>query len=591
MTNEERSIFKVPFFSKAVLSFLVPLLVSLSILGFFSISSTMKHVRGNAALTQRASLQQASERIEYILDEMTAVTINYSVNQRVQYTLKKILQNEHFTMENWNELSIILNMLSVSQNIRPYLHSIYVYFNNPRRNFITSDLTITKLENFRDKGWFKSASEKEPDVLEWSEVRDIPNSVVPSEPIRLITFYKRIYSYNTKSYAGVVVFNVFASYMSKVLQESASDPSQALIMTNGANALFAASEKADSRLIEKFLDTEAKAESFTLKGKKYTVTSVTSRREYKYYSIAANNELFLLAGYFLKMNLVYVGIALAAGIALVVYLTNRSNKQIQGVISIIGSAKNGRLKEYNGGGKPAMDSYQSILYNILNTFLEKDYLKVQLSEKLYRERLDELMALQAQINPHFLFNTLQTIHLRALSLGGRTNDVSDMIENLSLVLRYSMENPGAKVTLEEEISYTKSYLAIQSIRYKEKLSVEWDCDELALPAFAPKLILQPLLENCIHHGINDDVASINIRIVIKQMPDAVTLTIADNGAGMSSSRLDEIRTKLSLAEGEFDHIGLLNTNRRLRLMFGDAYSLKIASVPGCGTTVVIELPA
>jgi len=583
--------FKVPFFSKAVLSFLVPLLVSLSILGFFSISSTMKHVRGNATLMQRVSLQQASERIEHILDEMNAIAINYSVNQRVQYSLKKILQNRHFSMESWNELSIILNMLSVSQNISPYLHSIYVYFNNLLGNFITSDLTITRLENFRDKGWFKSASEKEPDLLEWSEVREIPNSVVPSEPIRLITFYKRIYSYNTKSYAGVVVFNVFAGYISKVLQESVSEPSQALLMTNGADTLIAASENADPRLVEKFLGADNKAESLALKGTKFTVTSVVSRRGNKYYSIAANDELFLLAGYFLKTNLAYVGIALAAGVALVIYLTDRSNRQIKGVISIIGSAKNGNLKEHRGEGKPAMDSYQAILYNILNTFLEKDYLKVQLSEKLYRERLDELMALQAQINPHFLFNTLQTIHLRALSLGGRHNDVSGMIENLSLVLRYSMENPGAKVTLGEEISYTKSYLAIQTVRYKEKLSVEWDCDESALPASTPKLVLQPLLENCIHHGIADDIASIGITISIKREADAIAIVIADTGAGMPPSRLEEIRAKLSVAEGEFDHIGLLNTNRRLRLMFGDAYSLKIESVPGRGTTVQILLPA
>lgn len=591
MKNEEATSLKVPFFSKAVLSFLIPLLVSLSILGFFSINSTMRHMRKNAALAQSAGLQQASERIEYILDEMNAVAIDYSVNQRVQYTLKKILQNARFTMENWNELSIILNMLSVSQNVRPYLHSIYVYFNNPQRNFITSDLTITKLENFQDKSWFSSASEKDPKVLEWSEVREIPNSVVPAEPIRLITFYKRIYSYNTKNYGGVVVFNVLAGYLSKVLQESASEPSQALIMTDEADNLIAASEKADPRLVDEFLRAKTKADALTLDGRKFTITSATSRRDYNYYSIASNSELYLLAGYFLKMNLIYVGIALAAGIVLVVYLTDRSNRQIQGVVSIIKSAKSGQLKKIETSDKPGNDSYQSILYNILNTFLEKDYLKVQLSEKLYRERLDELMALQAQINPHFLFNTLQTIHLRAISLGGRNNEVSEMIENLSLVLRYSMEDPGAKVTLEEEIIYAKSYLAIQSVRYKEKLAAVWDCDISAFPTQMPKLILQPLLENSIYHGIARGISGIRIQVAIKKNSDTVTIVISDNGAGMDTARLEEMKVKLKAAEGEFDHIGLLNTNRRLRLMFGDAYNLKIASSLGIGTRVEIELPS
>jgi two-component system sensor histidine kinase YesM len=580
MTNETTPRLKVPFFSKAVLSFLVPLLVSLSILGFFSISSTIRNVRGNAEQTQKASLAQASERIEYILDEMNALTINYSVNQRVQYTLKKNLQNEHFSLENWNEISIILNMLSVSQNVRPYLHSIYVYFNNPRKNFITSDLVVTKLENFGDKGWFDSAARKDPSVLEWSEAREIPNSVQPEKPLRLITFYKRIYSYNTKSYAGVVVFNVLESYLSRVLKESASYPNQVLLMQDASGNLVAASAPGASKIL---------AEIGKGKGR-YINTSITSRRGYEYHSITPTRELYLLADYFLKMNLIYICVALAAGIALVASITERSNRQIQGVISIIKSAKSGRLKERVASEKPEKDSYQAILYNILNTFLEKDYLKVQLSEKLYRERLDELMALQAQINPHFLFNTLQTIHIRAMNLGGVKNDVSEMIENLSLVLRYSMDDPGAKVTLQEEISYAKSYLAIQAVRYKEKLSVRWECDEAALPVQMPKLILQPLLENSIHHGIAGEVSSIHIVVKIAKVGERVSITISDDGAGMDATRLAEIRQKLDQTEGRFDHIGLLNTNRRLKLMFGDDCSLALTSDPGRGTMVEIAIP-
>ena len=595
MKNENPAALRVPFFSKAVLSFLLPLLASLSILGFFSINSITQHVRKTAEETQSAVLEQAGERIEYIFDEINALAINYSVNQRVQYSLKKILQNENFSMENWNELSIILNMLSVSHSVKPYIHSIYVYFDNPRRNFITSELVLTRLESYHDTSWYEAMESMSPEVVDWIDVREVPNTVTPSEPIHLITVYKRIYSYNSKSYAGVVVFNIKREYLSRVLQESAFQVSQALLATGRDGELLARNFEADPGLVESFISARAsgtyRAEDFAYGKKSYSVQAHGSRTGLLYYSLVPNNELYTLSNYFLRMNLIYIGIALVMGIALIAYLTDRSNRQIQEVVSIIKSAKSGHLVDKPLGAKASGDSYQSILYNILSSFLEKDYLKVQLSEKLYRERLDELLALQAQINPHFLFNTLQTVNMRAIRMGGLDNEVSVMIENLSHVLRYSMENPGAKVALGEEVAYAKSYLGIQEIRYKEKLEVSWDCDSKVFDATVPKLFLQPLLENAIHHGLVGTVARIRILVRVKRLQGQVRISVQDDGAGMEGGRLEEMLEKLAASEGSFEHIGLLNTNRRLRLMFGDAYSLALSSAPGEGATVEILIPA
>jgi two-component system sensor histidine kinase YesM len=595
MKNEEYAALRVPFFSKAVLSFLLPLLASLSILGFFSINSITQHVRKTAEETQSAVLGQAGERIEYIFDEINALAINYSVNQRVQYSLKKILQNENFSMENWNELSIILNMLSVSHSVKPYIHSIYVYFENSRRNFITSELVMTRLESYHDTSWYEAVESMPPEVIDWIDVREAPNSVTPSEPIQLITVYKRIYSYNTKAYAGVVVFNIKREYLSRVLQESALQDSQILLATGRDGELLASNFEADPGLVEGFLtwmdSAEYRPNEFAFGKEAYSVRTHGSRTGLKFYSLVPNRELYTLSNYFLRMNFIYIGIALVMGIALIAYLTNRSNRQIQDVVSIIKSAKSGRLVDRPLDAKASGDSYQSILYNILSSFLEKDYLKVQLSEKLYRERLDELMALQAQINPHFLFNTLQTVNMRAIRMGGLDNEVSVMIESLSHVLRYSMENPGAKVTLGEEVAYAKSYLSIQEIRYKDKLVVSWECDPRALGAAVPKLFLQPLLENSIHHGLAGTVAKIRILVRVERLEGQVRIIVQDDGAGMEDARLKEMLGKLAASEGSFDHIGLLNTNRRLRLMFGDAYSLVVESVPGKGATVEILIPA
>lgn len=595
MKNEEYPTLRVPFFSKAVLSFLLPLLASLSILGFFSINSITQHVRKTAEETQSAVLEQAGERIEYIFDEINSLAVNYSVNQRVQYSLKKILQNENFSMENWNELSIILNMLSVSHSVKPYIHSIYVYFDNPKRNFITSELVLAKLESHNDTSWYGAVESMSPEIIDWIAVREIPNSVTPSKPIQLITVYKRIYSYNTKAYAGVVVFNIKREYLSQVLQESSLQGSQTLLAAGRDGELLAGNAEADPVLMDSFLTSQSAADFspkvFAYGKRAYSVRAHMSRTGLAFYSLVPNHELYTLSNYFLRMNFIYIGIALVMGVALIAYLTNRSNRQIRDVVTIIKSAKSGRLADRPLGAKAPGDSYQSILYSILSSFLEKDYLKVQLSEKLYRERLEELMALQAQINPHFLFNTLQTVNMRAIRMGGLNNEVSVMIESLSHVLRYSMENPGAKVTLGEELAYAKSYLGIQEIRYKEKLEVRWDCDPMAFDAAVPKLFLQPLLENSIHHGLAGSIAKICILVHVGRLPERVRVVVSDDGAGIEEEKLKELREKLAVSEASFEHIGLLNTNRRLRLMFGDAYTLALDSAPGKGAKVEILIPA
>ena len=143
----------------------------------------------------------------------------------------------------------------------------------------------------------------------------------------------------------------------------------------------------------------------------------------------------------------------------------------------------------------------------------------------------------------------------------------------------------------EEIAYAKSYLGIQEIRYKEKLEASWDCDPKASDVSLPKLILQPLLENSIHHGLVGSVAKIRILVRVERLEGQTRIIVQDDGAGMGAERLKEILGKLAVSESSFDHIGLLNTNRRLRLMFGDTYTLVLESAPGLGTKVEIHIPA
>ena len=180
--------------------------------------------------------------------------------------------------------------------------------------------------------------------------------------------------------------------------------------------------------------------------------------------------------------------------------------------------------------------------------------------------------------------------MKAMSLGPAKNDVSYMIEHLSLILRYSLSDPAGMVPLNEEIAYAKSYLAIQSIRYRDKIRIRWNYDESVAQYGTIKLLLQPLLENSIYHGIRELEVTGEIAIEIAETENALAITVADTGVGLGPEKLQEIRRKLLVSDEHYEHIGLYNTNRRIKLTFGDAWSMSIDSEAGVGTRVRITLP-
>lgn len=136
-----------------------------------------------------------------------------------------------------------------------------------------------------------------------------------------------------------------------------------------------------------------------------------------------------------------------------------------------------------------------ILDNIIGVFLKSTYLQRELSEKQYKQEIAEKAALQLQINPHFLFNTLQSLDFTALELTKVPTILNRMIHNLSDILKYSLEDPGKAVRLQDELAYLKEYVEIQKVRYGNQFIIYYEVDEDLMDMELPRLILQPLVEN------------------------------------------------------------------------------------------------
>lgn len=245
----------------------------------------------------------------------------------------------------------------------------------------------------------------------------------------------------------------------------------------------------------------------------------------------------------------------------------------------------GNLNSFYAGSGHDEISVLGRSFNQMLTQLKR--LIAQLVQEQQKKRAAELRALQSQINPHFLYNTLDTIQWKALE--HQAVDIAEMIQMLSQLFRISLNNGKERITAEEELTHVQNYLAIQKIRYGDTISYDIEADPATFSYRIPKLIIQPLVENSIYHGIKPTGRPGQIHICLRRKDAFLQIQVADTGAGIALEKLQEIRRNLEQSL-ETDHYGLYNVNERLRLRYGNAYRLTLDSCPGKGTCVLLSLP-
>ncbi|WP_339148916.1 MULTISPECIES: sensor histidine kinase [unclassified Sutcliffiella] len=211
--------------------------------------------------------------------------------------------------------------------------------------------------------------------------------------------------------------------------------------------------------------------------------------------------------------------------------------------------------------------------------------------KVYFSRLKqkeaELANLQAQINPHFLYNTLEAIRMKSLAEGGKTS--AKMIVQLAQLFRYSLKS-GELVTVDNELNHAKQYMELYKIRFQNHLTSNYIVDEKLLNFYIPPFILQPLIENFLIHGFKRDSEKNEISIRVSEKNHKLLIEIEDNGMGIDPERLEELKQRLQLMEGPSDSIGLENVHQRIRLKYGEPYGINLESTPAISTIVTVVLP-
>lgn len=289
----------------------------------------------------------------------------------------------------------------------------------------------------------------------------------------------------------------------------------------------------------------------------------------------------------ISVALTFLICALILLIVLIVY-SNIVNKPVKSLIKEMKRFE----KEADGfvlnGGSEAVTELRVISDSFRHMTIKISELMEKVRHEETELRKTELKALQAQINPHFLYNTLDSIQWMCEQ--GRTDDAAKMVSSLARLFRISISRGKELITIKDEMRHAESYLIIQSYRYKDQFTYSFEIDPTLENCLCNKITVQPLIENAIYHGLNRTVDEGEIKISVKKAPDDendILITVSDNGIGMTEEQCNAILKK---ERSDSSGIGVKNVNDRLKIYFGDKYGLNIESELDVGTTVTVRIP-
>ena len=293
-------------------------------------------------------------------------------------------------------------------------------------------------------------------------------------------------------------------------------------------------------------------------------------------------------------NMAYVFLAVLAAVifigALLIFISakisNTITQPINRLIVQMETVESGTLslqpEVYHGEMQVLAEKFDHMVSQVHMMFEE-----VKETEKEKREM--EMLALQAQINPHFLYNTLNSI-LWLSELQG-ADKVTQMLDSLIKVLQYTVDNTKEFVRVRDEVAFIHNYIRILNFRYFERFSFIFDIKEDTLEYEMPRFILQPLVENAVLHGFDNNDLNATVKLSIHLQDGELFLCVSDDGRGMPEEKIREILHTDSSSKKSLNKIGLYNVNQRICLTYGEEYAIHIDSKVGCFTKVTVRIPA
>ncbi|WP_419875075.1 sensor histidine kinase [Candidatus Pristimantibacillus sp. PTI5] len=574
--------------NKITLVYVPLIIIPLFVLGFAS-----SHIYTNAIVEK--TVKNVSDNSSLIITQINSILTNAtSTANMLTLNLNKVLvEDQAGSRGQMSELQLytkITNQLSFALVVFPDVES--VAFIAPDHRIYGSNMSMESRQELAAESEMLHRMQQSNGANIWFPMQK-RNFLVNSEAEPVLTLGKRIVNINTGVPLGYVILNVRESTLSAVYENIGSMKEGSYFIADAAGRIVSSQNAAevlqpikDPALLAWMQGSKDSAKVQTSEnGETLLVSSEIPSLGWKLISQVPYDLLTEDTRKITKLILLIGLVCFVMALFVARLLSNVISKPIVHLSRHMKKVKEGNLDqqiEVTSGDEIGL------LASGFNTMMGRvKELLANISAEQRKKREYELALMQAQIKPHFLYNTLDVIY--TLSEMGRARDVQRTTKALADFYRVALSQGKDQIRLDEEMRSLMDYLSIQHIRYSDVFDFKMDIDPGILHCTIPKLTVQPLVENAIYHGLKNKATFGRLTIAARREEQKVVLTVRDDGAGITEERLQAINAGMNDSQRQVGY-GLSSVHERIKLYFGEAYGVQIESVSGLGTTVTVQLP-
>lgn len=571
-------------YEKLIISYILISLIPILILGSVAIIYFRNFALDSISREIYNNLETIRLKMEEINNEVTTIANKLMIDQR----LKELLLYKYKTpLEAYLKYSQYKEIENYKTLYAKSISHIRIYSENA--TILENGIFYKTTKKIKEQHWYKLAH-KLNGFIRWEliyEYRDL----YPQYYLSLVRLLRDVY--NEKF--GVLVINLNKLELNNILRHQPFDT----FIINSENLIVASSDDnfLNTKLeidLEKLLRRNGSFISFNGKNYKAIGTYLPLTGDNKDFYVISMVPLDVIMGAPIKMQnfaLLIISISFLASIFLIFIFSKSTSRRLSILTKAVNEISHGSWDlDIPIEGR---DEFAQLSENIKNMaksikkLIEEVYIaNIQKNEILLREREIKLKLLTNQLNPHFLFNTLETLHMMAICNGQR--EIADIVLKLGNLLRKNMEWKGNLIKLSTELNLVRDYLEIQKYRFEKinyRIETYVDPNKIQILPF----LIQPIVENSIIHGLENKIDEGFIKILVRKEEEKLIISIEDNGVGMEEEILNSLINNFS-RESNSEKIGLKNIYERIKLYYGENYGLEIKSEKGKGTKVDIILP-
>lgn len=579
-----RRFFSESLHHRLILYFMLLMMIPISVAGTLIYRASDVRISDSALALAEEVVGKTGENLEAVLLDMQSAAKQVAEDHTVQILMAKLQDSEKA------EDSVILELdarLKQIAGMYAGLDGVYICLD---------DFTVAKSRYYavRDEHKALPMTMEQYEVIRNHEdiqwiVSDEGSLVADNMGNAVLSAARLLPLSSTGQPCGIVVVEVRQSYLKQIFDKKLGESGTIFLMSARSNIALlpaAASDEIVSDAVNQIRRTDRKAATISLHDRVIFYVPL-SLSEWTAIGVVMKQSLRGDSQEILTLFVITVLMTLLLTIFVSGSLADYELRPIRRIQTYIKDMENGEF----GKPLPSMrfDEIGSLAENTQEMSEKIGELLETVKTEQKRMRTAEFKALQAQINPHFLYNSLDSINW--LVRKGNTEKAIEMISALTTFFRIGLSKGRDIITVREELEHVRSYLVIQKIRYENQFEYSFYVDPETENYFVPKLMLQPLVENALYHGIKLCDRKCILMIQVLSHGDRIEIEVLDNGAGMDAETLESVRKAMEhKGENRANSYGVVNVNDRIQILAGQEYGLRLTSEKGVGTSARIVLP-